>query len=154
MDREINIDSIRALEEQIKEHEKAIIKLKRARTSVLNVSKFPPEVLGNIFRWNVTLEEPFDGIKEEPYNLLPVCHHWFEVASRTPELWAFWGNNLEDWEKRCLRSSVGTPLDLVLDGPLTHVFGFLGEFNGRRSRTVPSAIPYDGFTFKVICTIC
>ena len=85
MDREINIDSVRALEEQIKEHERAIIKLKRARNSVLNVSKFPPEVLGNIFRWNVTLEEPFDGIKEESYNFLLVCHHWFEVASRTPE---------------------------------------------------------------------
>ena len=117
------------------------------------MSKFPPDVLGNIFRWNVTLEEPFDGIKEESYNFLLVCHHWFEVASRAPELWAFWGNNLEDWEKRCLRSSVGTPLDLVLDGPLTHMFNFLGEFNGWRSRTVPSAIPYGGFTFKVIYTI-
>jgi hypothetical protein len=55
MDREINLDSIRALEKQIQEHEKALIKLKRARNSLLNVSTlFPPEVLGSIFQWNAT----------------------------------------------------------------------------------------------------
>lgn len=59
MDRETNVDSIRALEEQIKEHERAIIKLKRTRKSLLNVSTFPPEVLGNIFCWNVPLREKF-----------------------------------------------------------------------------------------------
>ena len=126
MDREINVESIRALEEQIKEHEGAIIKLKRARNSLLNVSVLPPEVLGNIFRWNITLEEPFGGLEEGSHNFLLVCHHWFEVASLTPELWAFWGNNFEDWEERYLRSSVGTPLDLVLDG-LIHMFGFVSE---------------------------
>jgi len=116
MEREINIDSIGALEEQIKEHERAITKLKRTRNSLLNVSTLPPEVLGNIFLWNVTLEEPgFDGLEEVSHNFLLVCHHWFEVASRTPDLWTFWGNNLEDWEKRCHRSRVGAPLDLVLD---------------------------------------
>jgi len=125
MDREINIDSIRALEEQIKEHEGAIFKLKRARNSLLNVSTLPPEVLGNIFRWNTTLKDDF-GLEEGSHNFLLVCHHWFEVASRTPELCSFWGNNLGDWEKRYLRSSVGTPLDLVLDG-LTHMFGFVSE---------------------------
>ena len=126
MGREVNVESIRTLEEQIEEHERAIIKLKRARNSLLNVSRFPPEVLGNVFRWNITLEEPFGGLEEGSYNFLLVCHHWFEVASHTPELWAFWGNNFGDWEERCLRSSVGIPLDLVLDG-MIYMLGCLGE---------------------------
>ena len=95
MDYETNIDSIRVLEEQIKGHERAIIKLKRTRNSLLNVSKLPPEVLGNIFQRNVTLDGSFK-LEEGSHNSLLVCHHWFEVASRTPELWSFWGNNLED----------------------------------------------------------
>ena len=53
MDRKTNIDSIRDLEERIKEHERAIIKLKRVRNSLLNVSKLPPELLGEIFKWNI-----------------------------------------------------------------------------------------------------
>ena len=126
MGREANVDSIRALEEQIKEHERTIIKLKRARNSLLNVSTLPPEVLGNIFRWNVTLKDDFDGLEEGSHNFSLVCHYWSEVASRTPELWTFWGNNFEDWEKRYLRSSVTAPFDLVLDG-LTHMFGCVSE---------------------------
>ena len=126
MDRETNVDSIRVLEEQIKEHERAIIKLKRARNSLLNVSTFPPEVLGNIFRWNVVLKDDFGGLEEGSHNFLLVCHHWFEVASRTPELWTFWGTSLEDWEKRYLRSSAGAPLDLVLD-EVPYMFGFISE---------------------------
>ncbi|KAF9653325.1 hypothetical protein BDM02DRAFT_3182863 [Thelephora ganbajun] len=113
--KEINIESIRALEEQIREHEMAIVKLKRARNSLLNVSALPPEVLGDIFRWNVIREDDFEGLKEGSYNFLLVCHHWFEVASRTPELWSFWGNNLRDWEKRFSRYPTA-PLDLVLNG--------------------------------------
>ena len=114
MGREINIDSIEVLEEQVKQHERAIIKLKRSRNSLLNVSTLPPEILGNIFRWNVTLKGDFGGLEEGSHNFVLVCHHWFEVASRTPELWTFWGNSLDDWEERYLHSSVGAPLDLVL----------------------------------------
>ena len=115
MDREANIDSIRALEEEIKEHERATIKLKRARNSLLNVSKFPPEVLGSIFRWNVILRGDFGGLGEGSHNFLFVCHHWLEVASRTPELWSFWGNAPKDWA-RWYRRSATAPLDLVLGG--------------------------------------
>ena len=87
MDREINLDSILALEKQIVEHERATIRLKRARNSLLNVSTFlPPEILGKIFRWNVIPDEDFGGLPKDSYNFLLVCHHWFEVASRTPEL--------------------------------------------------------------------
>ncbi|KAF9653298.1 hypothetical protein BDM02DRAFT_1886066 [Thelephora ganbajun] len=126
MDREVNIDSIRVLGEQIKEHEGAIIKLKRARNSLLNVFTLPPEVLDNIFCWNVTLSGDFDGLKKGSYNFLLVFHHWFEIASRTPELWTFWGNNLEDWEKRHPRSRVCVPLDLVLDEAI-NMFGSFSE---------------------------
>ncbi|KAF9785009.1 hypothetical protein BJ322DRAFT_802960 [Thelephora terrestris] len=112
---EINIISIRALEEQIKEHEMAIVKLKRARNSFLNVSRLPPEILRNIFRWSVTRESDFERLEEGSHNFLLVCHHWLEVASRTPELWSFWGDNLQDWQKRHLQHPMA-PLDLVLNG--------------------------------------
>ena len=92
----------------------ATIKLKRARNSLLNVSKLPPEVLGDIFRWNVTVGDT-GQLEEGSHNFLLVCHHWFEVASCNPELWGFWGNNLRDWTERHLRYPTA-PLDLVLDG--------------------------------------
>ena len=113
MDRETNADSIRALEEQIREHERVIIQLKRTRNSRLNVSKLPPEVLGKIFHWNVTLKGDFDGLDKGSHDFLFVCHHWFEVASRTPEIWSFWGNTPKDWARWCRRSETA-PLDLVL----------------------------------------
>ena len=114
-------DSIQAIDEQIKEHEKAgehekaIIRLKRTRNSLLNVSKLPPEVLGEIFCWNATFKGRFGGLEERSHNFLLVCHHWFEVASCTPEIWIFWGNVLKDWARRCPYSRTA-PLDLVLDG--------------------------------------
>ena len=101
------------MEEQIREHEGAIIKLKRARNSLLNVSKLSPEVLGDIFRRNVTLKEDFDGLEEGSRNFLLVCNHWYEVALRTPEVWSFWGNTTTDWA-RWHRYSGTAPLDLVL----------------------------------------
>ena len=101
------------MEEQIREHERIIIKLKRARNSLLNVSKLPPEVLGDIFRRNVTLKDDFDRLEERSRNFLFVCHHWSEVALRTPEVWSFWGDNPTDWT-RWHRYSRTAPLDLVL----------------------------------------
>ena len=101
------------MEKQIREHETAIIKLKRARNSLLNVSKLPPETLGEIFRWNTIRESDFGSLRKRSHNFLLVCHHWFKVASCTPELWGFWGNNLRDWEERYLRHQTA-PLDLVL----------------------------------------
>jgi hypothetical protein len=114
MDREINLNSIRVLEKQIQEHERAIIQLKRVRNSLLNVStRLPPEVLGSIFRWNVIPDGDFGGLSKGSYNFLLVCHHWFRVASATSGLWSFWGNSIEDWEHRHARCRTA-PLDLVL----------------------------------------
>ena len=110
---EIDIESILALDEQIRQHERAIINLKRTRNSLLNVSKLPPEVLGNVFRWNVSLKDDFDGLEEGSHNFISVCHHWREVALGTPELWSFWGNSLTDWARRS-RHSGTAPLDLAL----------------------------------------
>ena len=113
MDRETNIDSIRVLDEKIREHEMAAIKLKRARNCLLNISKLPPEVLGKIFHCNVAPEGDFDGLDEGSHNFFLVCHHWFEVASCTPELWSSWGRSLKEWARwcRCYRTA---PLDLAL----------------------------------------
>ena len=119
MGHEINTDSIRDLEKQIEEGAGDIIQLKRTRNSLLNISaRVPPEILGSIFRWNVTpggAPPYFVGLQKGSYNFLLVCHHWFEVASHTPELWAFWGNTLEQWSRRYERSGTA-PLDLVLNG--------------------------------------
>ena len=114
MDQEIHLDSIQALERQIQEHERTIIQLKRTRNSLLNVSiRLPPEILGRIFCWNVIPGGDFDGLPEPPHNFLLVCHHWFQVASRTPELWNFWGNSIQDWGHQHARRRIA-PLDLVL----------------------------------------
>ena len=122
MVREINFDSILVLEKQIEEHERAIIRLKRTRNSLLTVSTLLPEILGNIFHWNVIPEGDFGGLSKGSFNFLLVCHHWFEVASHTPELWRFWGNSIQDWAHRCARCGTG-PLDLVLVGRAGYELG-------------------------------
>jgi len=111
---EANIDSILALEKEIEEGLGDTIQLKRVRNSLLNISiRVPPEVLGQVFRWNVIPVGDYSELEKGSYNFLLVCHHWFEVASGTPELWAYWGNTLKQWWRRYQRSGIA-PLDLVL----------------------------------------
>ena len=98
-----------------------IIKLKRARNSLVDVSKLPPELLGDIFCRVVAPGDEFDGLEVGTYRFLLVCHHWFEVASHSQELWAFWGNNLADW-RRCCRRPGRAPLDLTLCRESDHDF--------------------------------
>ena len=77
---EINIDFVLALEKQIGECLGDAIQLKRAR-NLLNISTHvPPELLGQVFRWNVILGA-FDGLRKGSYNFFLVYHHWLEIAS-------------------------------------------------------------------------
>ena len=123
MDREINLGPILALEKQIEEHEgygETIIQLKRTRNSLLNVSiLLPPEILGSVFCWNVIPDGDFGGVPGGSYNFLLVCHHWFDVASCTPELWSFWGNSIHDWTHRHTRCATA-PVDLALEISFTN----------------------------------
>ena len=127
----INIDSILALEEEIAAKEEEIIKLKRLRNSLLHVAYIPPEILGYIFRMCLAFDLPsdedplFGTVRTDSYNFLFVCHGWYEVACRTPELWSCWGNSLMDWKRRCLHFGT-SPLDLVLD-EMAHPGGSFDE---------------------------
>ena len=118
MSRGTNSDSVLALDKRIEEMTAELIQLKRSRNSLLGIARISPEVLGYIFRLSVipgAADGDFAGLRKDPRTLLLVSHHWSEVARRTPELWSFWGNSLEDWKRQYPRS--GTfPLDLVLDG--------------------------------------
>lgn len=106
----MDIDSGRALDEKL------VLNLKRAHNSLSKINKLPIELLGDIFHWNVMIKDDFGGLDEGSHNFLLVCHHWFEVASCTPQLWSFWGNNPRDWARLYSRSTTA-PLDLVLGAP-------------------------------------
>jgi len=117
MGHETNIDSIQASDERIKETAAELVRLKRSRNSSLNITRVPPEILGHIFRFKIVPEvgdDRFAMVQGDAYNFLLVCHRWFEVARHTPELWSFWGNNLDDWKRRYPLSRAA-PVDLVLD---------------------------------------
>lgn len=124
MDKEVNIELIRALEKQIEEGKGNTIELKRARNSLLSIStRIPPEILGYIFAWVVSRSHPgtsFASLEKGSHNFTLVCHRWFKVATNTPELWTFWGNTLKDWNKRCHRKAGVAPVDLVFDGDESH----------------------------------
>jgi len=148
MGHEANLHFIQALEKQIEEGKGDTIKLKRARNSLLNISmRIPPEILARIFIWNVFREAEhsldrlshFEGLRKGSYNFLLVCYHWFEVASRTPELWSFWGITLNDWKTRHHRSG-GTPIDLVLYEPRYY---HRGLFDGPLRDAVRSRVTRD-----------
>ncbi|KAF9779288.1 hypothetical protein BJ322DRAFT_452898 [Thelephora terrestris] len=114
LDGEPNVGSIRAMDKELASDE-ASIKFKRTRNSLLNIHILPPEILGKIFHWNVMLRGDFGGLEKGSHNFLFICHHWFEVALRTPEIWSFWGDTPRDWA-RCHTRSATAPLDLVLSG--------------------------------------
>ena len=136
---EANIDAIRALEKQIEEGKGDIVKLKRDRNSLLNIStSVPPELLGYIFAQNLVRSWAFQGFRKGSYNFLLVCHHWFEVASNTPELWDFWGTTFQEWEKHHHRSRIA-PVDLVL-----HEYRrYPGAFNKSLQDAVRSRVMQD-----------
>jgi hypothetical protein len=136
MDREINADSIRDLEEKIEDGAGDIIQLKRTRNSLLNIStRVPPEILGSVFCWNVIPDGSlvYCRMRRGSYNFLLVCHHWFEIASHTPELWSFWGNTLEQWSRR-YKCSETAPVDLVLTGSSNLSFDLREALQGRAAR--------------------
>ena len=136
---EANIDSILALEKQVKEGNGDVTKLKRDRNSLLNIStRVPPEILGYIFTQNLVRDQPFEGLQRGSYNFLLVCHHWFEVASNTPELWSFWGTTFWGWEK-CHHRSGATPVELVLHETRCYP----GHFNKSLQDAVRSCVMQD-----------
>ena len=144
MDQENHIHAIRDLEKRIEEGTGDAIQLKRARNSLLNIStRVPPEILGSIFCWNVIPDgghPDFGGLRKGSYNFLLVCHHWFEVASHTPDLWSFWGNTLKQWSRR-YKCSGTAPVDLVLSR--YHTTGSHSSFSGLLRDAVQDRVARD-----------
>ena len=110
---EINPTSVCALEKQVEGQEEIS---KRPRNSLLRIHRLPPEILGEIFHWNVNhmFKNEFPRFKRHSHNFMLVCRHWFNVAWHTPELWSFWGRTLEGWT-RCYPRSAAAPVDIVLE---------------------------------------
>jgi hypothetical protein len=113
---------MRALENQIMESESNTCRLKRARNSLLNINRVPPEVLGQIFTWTLARNREYSTLCEDLVfyypgrdyqNILLVCNHWFQVACSTPELWRFWGSTVPDWRNRHGWAGAA-PTDLLL----------------------------------------
>ena len=149
---EINISSILALEKRIEEGLVDVIQLKRTRNSLLNTSTLMPlEPLGQVSRWNAIPVGEYDDVRKGSYNFLLVCHHRFEVASGTPELWAYWGNTLKQWSRRYQRSGTA-PLDLMLS--TARITSLSTVLYGIPSGITPHAILYDPFVFGVRTWIC
>lgn len=95
---EVNARAIRNLDVEIQHHGKNIVHLKRLRNSLLNVSLYlAPEILGHVFWWKVLSGvNPSGRISGGTFNFLLVCRYWFDVATSTPSLWAFWGTSLRE----------------------------------------------------------
>ena len=107
-----------------------IIMVRRIRNSLLSISTaVPPEILGDIFARVVTRNRDYPLLFDAPdffdrfklergsYNFLLVCHHWFEIASNTPELCrGFWGDTLQDWDERRRHTAATAPVHLLLRG--------------------------------------
>ena len=109
MNRELNIDSILALDEQIRvtQDPQEIIELKRTRNSLLNIARIPPEILGHIFfHAKVTLGS---------YTFLHVSHYWHEVARHSPKLWNHWGTSLKDWKRSSRYTRASAKVDLEFE---------------------------------------
>ena len=141
---EINLDSILALEKQI-EHERTVIRLKHTWNSLLNISTLlPPEILGNIFCWNIIPDGDFGGLSKGLYNFLLVCHHWFKAASHTPELWCSWA----------IRYKIGhigilavEPVRLIWRWKDTQATDWTVAY-ATHSKLMLHGIPYDEFTSR------
>jgi hypothetical protein len=76
-------------------------------------ARVPPEILGQIFHWDVAPDD-CGGLREGSYQFLLVCRRWYNVAKATPELWSFWGNNLYHWSQRYQLSERSAPIDLAM----------------------------------------
>ena len=96
--REINAHAIQNLDARIQNGGKDVTRLKRLRNSLLNVSVcLAPEILGHIFWWRVLSGvSPSGRIVGNTFSFLLVCRYWFDVATSTPSLWAFWGTSLRE----------------------------------------------------------
>jgi hypothetical protein len=121
VDRRRDLDSAHTME---RENEELEMKLNRARAPPSNISTLlPPEILGNIFHWTMIFQREEETSLETPSNLLFVCHHWFQVALQTPQLWTSWGDSVVDWKRRYTSPIVSElHLELNIDGGYRHEY--------------------------------
>ncbi|KAI0782810.1 hypothetical protein C8Q75DRAFT_786213 [Abortiporus biennis] len=105
------------LEDGIEQHRQTIISMQYRLNELTLVARLPPELLSEIFQCYVTTTL-VDWRPYQPYRwirLTHVCHHWRNVALRSPRLWAdiAMTSNLE-WMKELISRSCQVPLNLTM----------------------------------------
>ncbi|THH27696.1 hypothetical protein EUX98_g6491 [Antrodiella citrinella] len=81
------------LAKEVEEHFRAIAELRRRMNAIIPVARLPPEILGHIFLWYITVmathRDP--GYYRDSYHrwltVTHVCHRWREIGLCTPNLW-------------------------------------------------------------------
>jgi len=93
-----NTHAIQDLKAKTQYHEQETIRLKHFRNPLPNLSVcLAPEILGHIFWWSVISGvNPSGRIAGNTFNFLLVCHYWYDVATSTPPIWAFWGTSVRE----------------------------------------------------------
>ncbi|TFK68405.1 hypothetical protein BDN72DRAFT_841787 [Pluteus cervinus] len=118
------VDTIDQIDKEIKALEKRILTLRTARNRLASFSRFPTELLTEIFLL------ARDG-SSEPRGLTVltiswVCRYWREMSLGTPCLWSYIDFTQLDWVQAFLARSSNAKLDLMIKAeptdPIVPVF--------------------------------
>ena len=122
-------NAIQEQKKQLSEIRDRIRMLNARRNALVPIGRLPPEVLGEIFL--ILVKERFYRLHERMnlpdyyyyttskrccFEFLGVCHHWREVALRTPRLWSYillHNRSKLDMVGTCLERSRNAPLTIT-----------------------------------------
>ncbi|RDB30377.1 hypothetical protein Hypma_007058 [Hypsizygus marmoreus] len=109
--------------------------------SFLQINKFPPEILAQIFLFCLPSKPSGLSNRTAPINLIWVCGFWRDLAVNTPELWA----SLELARVRgCfpdVNALLGGWADLSRNRPMSLTYNFPSDHEAQSTVLLPSLIP-------------